>query len=159
MDPFWGSVLSKDLLVYEGPPIPKKEVGMLGSETTALLFAEIDGRTIAEIKKGANLERNIKLIQLLPGEHTIKIVGTSVGDSQSYLSISGTWLLRFKVEPGHIYNLGYEKTGTDPTHPMRSYVSVFIRDADTKEIVSEVVKKQTGHTERSSMKSKKSICL
>lgn len=154
---------NNNMRAYDGPYMPKNEVGYLCStqEARALSVAEIDGRAIKEIKKTVGHTGGYDFIELLPGVHVIKVVGGTdsgrlsvfTGMSSWRLTIEGEWLLKFTVEPGHLYLIDLEirekekkyKEKVDVDKHEGSYYSissVFVREGKTKEIISEVVEKK-----------------
>jgi len=152
-----------NMRAYEGPYMPKNEVGYLCNtqEARALSVVEIDSRAIKEIKKTAGRTGEYDFIELLPGEHIIKVVGGTdsgrfmvfTGMSSWKLTVEGEWLLKFTVEPGHLYLIDLEirekekkyKEKVDVDKHEGSYYSissVFVREGKTKKIVSELVEKK-----------------
>jgi len=152
-----------NMRAYDGPYMPKNEVGYLCNtqEARALSVAEIDGRAIKEIKDKVGHTGGHYFIELLPGVHNIKVVGGAdsggfivfSGMSSWRLSVEGEWLLKFTVEPGHLYLIDLEirekgkkyKEKVDVDKHEGSYYSissVFVREGKTKKIVSEKVEKK-----------------
>jgi hypothetical protein len=144
-----------NLRTYDGPRLPKNEVGFLCKtpEVRALKIIELDGRKIKEIKEAAGFTGMSDVMELLPGEHVIKIIGGAdsgtslpVSDMSRWsYSISGEWKMKFSVEPGHVYLLDL-KVGARKKSPTEKYAdssytvsSLFIRDGRTKKIVSEII--------------------
>lgn len=147
-------IRDNNLPTYDGPRLPKKEVGFLCKtpEVRALRIIELDGRKIEEIKEAAGFTGMSDVLELIPGEHVIKIIGgTDSGTSLpvsdmsrwSY-SISGEWKMKFTVEPGHVYlldlKIGAREKTTPEKHAGSSHtVTLFIKDGRTKKIVSEII--------------------
>ena len=144
-----------NLRTYDGPKLPKDEVGFLCKtpEVRALKIIELDGRKIKEIKEAAGFTGMSDVLELLPGEHLIKIIGgtdsgTSLPVSDMFKwshSIWGEWKMKFSVEPGHVYLLDL-KVGTREKSPTEKYADssytvtyLFIKDGRTKKIVSEII--------------------
>jgi len=145
---------TNNLRAYNGPVLSKDEVGYLSfsTEARALEIAEIDGRAVKEIKDAAGHSGDFSFVELLPGMHTIKVVGRT--DSAKAIPTSGvTWwtvsfegqaVLEFSVEPGHFYlvdlevkeNKGINK---DRYKGSNRVISVFVRDKKSKMIVSKEV--------------------
>jgi hypothetical protein len=148
-------IRDNNLKTYDGDRLPKNEVGFLckSPEVRALEIFELDGRKIQEIKEATGFTGRSDVLELLPGEHVIRIIGgTDSGASLpvsdmtrwSY-SIGGEWKMKFSVEPGHVYLLDL-KVGAREKRPKEkkaesSYTvsSLFIRDGRTKKIVSEIL--------------------
>jgi len=135
----------KNLPTYDGPPLPKNEIALLGQTGKLTVFTEIDGKTISELKEAAGFEKkhSLNLIELLPGEHTIKIYTEiklkPLGWSKSYWESYNKWewVLRFVAESDHIYNVVCEFMieGKD-------YIAhVAIKEYETEKWVSELVNK------------------
>lgn len=148
---------------YDGPYMPKNEVGYLSNtqEARALSVAEIDGRAIKEIKKTVGHTGGYDFIELLPGVHIIKVAGGTdsgrfmvfAGMSSWRLTVEGEWLLKFTVEPGHLYLIDLEIREKEKKHKEKvdvdehegsyySISSVFVIEGKTKKIVSEKVEKR-----------------
>ena len=149
-DSFYYSPLfnpAKVIPAYEGPPKQKNELGSLhygSEETLALHIAEIDGKKVIDILEAAgfNSEKDrYSGFYLLPGEHTIKVVGSSyrtpwVRQTRMSAYASGTWWLKFTVEPGHKYLIDY-KVLKKIKGTSKSAISVVVKDSASKKIVSE----------------------
>jgi len=148
-------IRDNNLRTYDGPKLPKNKIGFLCKtpEVRALKIIELDGRKIQEIKEATGFTGGSDVLELLPGEHVIKIVGgTDSGGSlpvsdifQWSHSIGGEWKMRFSVESGHVYLLDL-KVGARGKRPEEKYgvssytvSSLFIRDGRTKKIVSEII--------------------
>ncbi len=145
-------VRDNNFRTYEGPPLPKNKVAFLCKtpEVRALKIVELDGRKIQEIKEAVGFIGMSDVLELLPGEHIIKIVGgTDSGTSLpvsdmsrwSY-SIGGEWKMKFSVEPGHVYLLDLkigESSKKKYVGSSYSVSSLFIQDGKTKKIVSEIM--------------------
>lgn len=148
---------TNNLRAYNGPALPKDEVGYLSraTEARALEIAKIDGRAVKEIKDTAGHSGDFNFVELLPGMHTIKVVGRT--DSAKAIPTSGvTWWtvsfegqveLEFTVEPGHVYHVDLEvreKKGitTDRYKGSNRVISIFVRDKKSKMIVSKEVENE-----------------
>jgi hypothetical protein len=140
-----------NLRTYDGPVLSKNEVGFLCKtpEVHALEILELDGRKIQEIKETTGSTGRPDVLELLPGKHSIKIIGgTDNGRTLAYrwsYSIGGEWKMEFFVEPGHVYLLNL-KTGVKERGPegkniysSRKASTLFTIDARTKKIVSEII--------------------
>ena len=145
---------SNNLRTYDGPVLAKNEVGYLtcATEARALEIAEIDGRAVKEIKDAGGHSGDYDFIELLPGAHTIKVVGSTnhskalptSGVTWWTVSLEGKIVLEFTVEPGHIYLVDIEigekkEINTDKYKDSNRTISIFIRDRKSKKIVSEEV--------------------
>jgi len=146
---------SNNLRAYDGPYLPKDKVGYLfkTSDARAIQVAEIDGRAIEEIKDAIGYTGESGFIELLPGEHIIKVIGrTDRGRALPFseaswwtVSIEGEWLLKFSVEPGHVYFIDLKmgkatKVSRSKYAPSYKKIStVFIKEKKTKKIVSQAV--------------------
>ena len=146
---------TNNLRMYQGPVLPKGEVGYLIRPTNAeaLRIVEVDDVTVTEIKKAAGFENEYKAIELLPGKHTVKVIGerqqgraTISMIARWSFEISGEWILEFDAEAGHVYILDLKigkkkevvKDGRGYASEGSYYTirSVFIADAQTDMIVS-----------------------
>jgi len=142
-------VMVKVVPTFEGPLPDKKEIAKIYYRTQvglALHIAEIDEKPVEDILKAAQFDTSkykYSGFYLLPGEHTIRIQGTTRTTSSTpiarYTSAStttvtarGVSLLTFRAEPGHSYYVDYEKVGKGS-----DLVRVIIRDDKTKKIVSQ----------------------
>ncbi len=148
-------IRDNNLRTYGGPRLPKTKIGFLCKtpEVRALKIIELDGRKIQEIKEATGFTGESDVLELLPGEHVIKIMGgTDSGGSlpvsdmfQWSHSIGGEWKMRFSVEAGHVYLLdlkvGAGKKKPEERYGVSSYTvsSLFIRDGRTKKIISEII--------------------
>jgi hypothetical protein len=145
---------TNNLRAYDGPVLPKDEVGYLScaTEARALEIAEIDGLAVKEIKDAAGYSGDLNFVELLPGMHTIKVVGRTnsakaiptSGVIWWTVSFEGQVVLEFSVEPGHVYLVDLEvkeKKGinTDSYQGSNRVISIFIRDGKSKMIVSKEV--------------------
>lgn len=145
---------TNNLRAYDGPVLPKDEVGYLSraTEARALEISEIDGRAVKEIKDAAGHSGDFNFAELLPGMHTIKVVGRT--ESAKAIPTSGvTWwtvsfegqvVLEFTVEPGRVYLVDLEVTerkgiNTDRFKGSNRVISIFVRDKKSKMIVSKEV--------------------
>ncbi len=145
---------SNNLRTYEGRALAKNEVGFLtcAAEARALEIAEIDGQTVKEIKEAAGYSGGYDFIELLPGVHTIKVVGSTnqskalptSGVTWWTVSLEGEIVLEFTVEPGRVYLVDVEigkkkEINADKYKDSNRTISIFIRDKKSKKIVSEEV--------------------
>ena len=146
---------SNNLRAYDGPYLPKDKVGYLSktSEARAIQIAKVDGRAIEEIKDEKDYTGEPGFIELLPGEHIIKVTGrTDSGRALPFsevswwtVSVEGEWMLRFSVEPGQVYLIDL-KIGKAIDVSRNRYApsyykisTVFIKEKKTKKIVSQAV--------------------
>ena len=145
---------SNNLRAYDGQALTKNEVGYLtcAAEARALEIAEIDGKTVEEIKEAAGYSGDYDFIELLPGVHTAKVIG-STNQSKALPTSGVTWWtvslegkieLEFTVEPGHVYLLDIEigekkEINTDKYKDSNRTISIFIRDKKSKRTVSQEV--------------------
>ena len=133
--------------VYEGPPLPRHEVGII-RWGPSLRIVEIDGRKIKDIIDAAGLKDKkfiYRAFELPLGEHLIKVggdtmVGTDVFGGQNVISITGEWLLKFKVTSRQSYRVEYKRGKRIDAKAHK--VSVFIRNVRTDKIVSKVVEEK-----------------
>ena len=145
---------TNNLRAYDGPVLPKDEVGYLScaTEARALEIAEIDGLAVKEIKDAAGYSGDLNFVELFPGMHTIKVVGRTnsakaiptSGVIWWTVSFEGQVVLEFSVEPGHVYLVDLEvkeKKGinTDSYQGSNRVISIFVRDRKSKMIVSKEV--------------------
>ena len=88
-------------------------IGMQGERCDTQFGLVMPAWLHKEIKEAAGFTGMSDVLELLPGEHVIKIIGgTDSGTSLpvsdmsrwSY-SIGGEWKMKFSVEPGHVYLL------------------------------------------------------
>lgn len=144
---------SNNLKAYPGPARSKDSVGYLYSTSSNLVISAIDSLSIPHLKSRTNHQGNFAYIELLPGDHTIVIKGRTFHSSQrgfhpnQTVDISShTVLMRgeselsFVVQPGHVYivNTHTTKNKTKGAAGSSNILTIYIKDASTKEIVAKV---------------------
>jgi hypothetical protein len=144
---------SNNLRAYDGPARDKGEVGFLGCSAGDLEIAEVDGRPVAKIRAEAGFEGEYSYLELAPGLHRIRIVGTTFDTTQKRFhtnltidiasfthATTGESSLDLKVKAGRVYlietkieKLDRAEESGKADHILR----ILIRDVQSKEIVAE----------------------
>jgi hypothetical protein len=147
------SLRSSNLRVYEGTAREKGEVGYLKCSASELEIAEVDGRPLKELQAKYGDGGEYSYLELLPGQHSVKVAGSSFDTSQkrfhtdftidiaSYThATTGESTLKFTVEAGHVYLIDSEIEKADKVADAGSashVFRIFIKDAQTKRIIAE----------------------
>ena len=144
-----------NLRAYDGPLKPRDSVGYLGCAADNLEIAGIDGVPLKELKIRSGQDRNFSYVELLPGEHTVLVTGSTFDtthrgfhpdltvDISSYtISMGGESELTFEAEPGHVYviksRIRKKVTSEEDSDPARHILTIFIEDVQTRETVCRV---------------------
>jgi hypothetical protein len=143
-----------NLRTYDGSLKPMDSVGYLSCAASDLDFAEIDGEPIKQLKVRAGRDGGFSYPELLPGEHTVLVKGSTFDtthrgfhpdltvDISSYtVSMGGESELTFMVEPGHVYVIKSKitkKETQDAADPAGHILSIYIEDVQTRKIVCRV---------------------
>jgi hypothetical protein len=144
---------SNNLRAYAGPVLQKGEVGYLACLASDLEIAEVDGKPLKEIQAEYGYEGEYSYVELLPGPHSVQVVGSTFTTTQrrfhtdftvdiaSYTrATTGESTLRFTVEAGHVYLIEtkIEKVDKAGDAGRASHIlRIFIKDAQTKQIITE----------------------
>lgn len=144
-------IFSDGFRVYDGLPLPDEKVGIIDSVTKLLMIMQVDDIDILRLAEAHGYDWTLsKKLHLLPGEYNVNVHGQHVGTGVNASYIMGSWILNFRVEPGHKYLIDYEtlyssedkETYTSQIFKKNPIKAVFIRDKETKNIVSkEVIKR------------------
>lgn len=135
------TMVLKHFPLYEGVRQPRSGVAYLDSDADiGLKVVEVDGKTVLQWREELNFSNRIWKFELLPGEHTVEVVGMTEIDSSMYTglsyaraaALSGKALLKFQAEARKSYRVVWKKSDSGAFH-------VFVRDDGTKEAVSEVI--------------------
>ena len=148
------SLRSNNLKTYSGSLKPKDSVGYIASSSSNLMIAEIDGRTIQQIKIRAKHDGSFSYVELLPGEHIIIVSGSTfhtssqgfhtnltVDRSSVTQTTGGRSELSFVVEPGHVYVIKTKITKSkdkENENQSISILKIYIKDVLTGKIVCQV---------------------
>ena len=144
---------SNNLRAYDGPTRDKAEVGYLGGSAADLETAEVDGRPVAKIRAEAGFEGEYSYLELTPGPHSVKVVGTTFDTTQKRFhtnltidiasfthATTGESSLDFKIDAGHVYlietkieKLEQAEEWGKAAHVLR----IMIRDVQSKKIIAE----------------------
>ena len=153
---YWSATTLRggNLRAYEGAQLPPDQVAFLSCAAENLEIAEIDAVPIAELRRRTNHYRNYSYVELLPGEHTILVKGTSFDtthrgfhpnltvDIASYsISTGGESDLAVLLEPGHVYVIKSRISKSQPREdpdPAVYLFTIFIQDVQTQRIVARV---------------------
>jgi hypothetical protein len=147
------SLRSGNLRIYDGPARQKDAVGFLKCSADDLEIAGVDGRPLEEIRKKAGFVGEYGYLELLPGPHSIRVVGRTFDTTQkrfhtdltvdiaSFTKVTtGESTLEFTVEAGRVYLIGtkIEKLA-DPgdTAKASHLLRIFIKDAQSGQTVTE----------------------
>jgi len=147
------SLRSSNLRVYEGAAREKGEVGYLKCLASELEIAGIDGRPLKDLQAKYGDEGEYSYLELLPGPHSVKVVGSSFDTTQkgfhtdltvdiaSYTVVNtGESTLSFTVEAGHVYLIDtkMEKIrDSGETGEVSHQLRIFIMDAQTRQVITE----------------------
>lgn len=145
---------TNNLKTYTGPFKPKDIVGYLTSASNELALSEIDGITVSQLKKQTKHEGGFSYVELMPGEHTILVEGSTfhtsnrgfhtnltVDVSSLTRSMQGTSELSFLVEAGHVYVIKSKITKSKKKEDESlsvSILTIYIKDVVTGDIVCQV---------------------
>lgn len=142
------ALYSKKILTYEGPPLPRSEVGILTCKG-GLYVEEIDDRTIKEILDTVGFDDTqyeYQSFELLPGEHIIKVASVRTsGPDFPMGSKKEVWFLKFLVKPGqdYIIDTARGKRIKGKTGNVYNLISsVVIKNKASKRIISEIVEEK-----------------
>jgi len=144
---------SSNLRAYDGPARDKSEVGYLKCISLDLEIAAVDRKPIKVILAEAGFEGNYSYLELLPGPHSVRVVGTTFDTTQkrfhtnltvdiaSFTHVTtGESILEFGMEAGHVYLIDgrMEKLGKAEEEGKASHVfRIFVKDAQTGQIITE----------------------
>lgn len=145
---------SNNLKTYSGPIKPKDSVGYLTSTSNELVITEIDGITVKQLKELTKYDGEFSYVELLPGEHTILVGGSTfhtssrgfhtnltVDVSSVTRSMQGASKLSFVAEAGHVYviksKINRSKEKEDENRSI-SILTIYIIDVQTGDIVCQV---------------------
>ena len=145
---------TNNLKTYPGSLKPKDSVGYLTSASNELTISEIDGITVKQLKEQTKHEGEFSYLELLPGEHTILVGGSTfhtsrrgfhtnltVDVSSVTRSMQGTAELSFMVEAGHVYDIKSKITKSKKKEGESlsvSILTIYIKDVITGDIVCQV---------------------
>ncbi len=144
---------SNNLKAYPGPARSKDSVGYLYSASSNLVISAIDSLSIPQLKAQTHHQGNFTYIELLPGEHSIVIKGSTFHTSQrgfhpnqtvdmssQTVSMRGESELSFSVQSGHVYSINSRiiKNKTKGAAGSSNILTIYVRDASTKEIIAKV---------------------
>jgi hypothetical protein len=144
---------SNNLRAYDGPLRDKSEVGFLGCSSSDLEIAEVDGRPLAQIRTEAGFDGRYSYLELTPGLHSVKVVGSTFDTTQKRFhtnltidiasftqATTGESSLEFNLEAGHVYLLDtkIEKLAqTKEPGKVSHILRILIRDVQSQQIVAE----------------------
>jgi len=144
---------SNNLRGYDGPTRDKAEVGFLGCSASDLAIAEVDGKTVAKIRAESGFEGEYSYLELTPGLHSVKIVGTTFDTTQQRFhtnltidiasfthATTGESSLDFKIDAGRVYLIETKIEKLDQVNESGKaahIIRILIRDVQSKQIIAE----------------------
>ena len=144
---------SNNLRVYDGPAKGISEVIFLGCLAGDLEIAEVDGSPLQEIRTSYGYQGEYSYLELLPGTHSVRVVGSTFDSQQKRFhtdltvdiasfthATTGESTLKFSAEAGHVYLIDAktEKQEKRADTTTSGYIiRIFIKDVQTKQIIVE----------------------